>query len=143
MSDTILRRLAKALGERPKMAGKPATDVEINDAEAALGVTFVPVYREFLRTFGAAVVGSDPILGLSRVEAMDEDLWSVVDVTLRFREQRMPGAEDWYIVCVDGVGNPLGVDRAGRVWCFDLDVDQKGLVAESFEEYLEELAASL
>ncbi|MBL8607498.1 MAG: SMI1/KNR4 family protein [Myxococcales bacterium] len=120
----------------PELAACGVPESTINAAEIRLGCKFAESYRRFLRQYGAGLVGDGPILGLARAEAMGEDLWSVVETTERFRRDNWPGADVWYIVSVDGSGNPVGVDAQGSVWLSDHDVGEVVAIASSFEELL-------
>src|SRR3954463_4837726 len=59
-SDTIelVERVRKRLreNENPCAIAGPVTEAEISAAEEALGVTFPPSYRTFLRTFGGIAI---------------------------------------------------------------------------------------
>jgi antitoxin YobK len=93
-SDTIelVERVRRRLSEhegRCEIAG-PAPETAISAAEAALGVTFPPSYRTFLRTFGGIVI--PPHLGVVHdfvgVPANAEGANDVVHHTLEARAQR-------------------------------------------------------
>ena len=97
----------------PMMYGNGIGAPEINQAEQELGVAFDPDYVCFLKEYGGAMIGPEPLLGLSQADVMGSDLWSVVEVTQRFRTDGWGGVDDWYIVSVDGAGNPVGVAPDG------------------------------
>jgi hypothetical protein len=61
---------------------------------------------------------------------------SAIDVTTRFREQGWNGVENWLVISEDHAGNPIGLDKDGRIWISDHDFGRITLVAASFEEYL-------
>ncbi len=111
-------------------------EASIAAAESRLACTFSPGYRAFLREIGGAIVGSDPIFGVVKADDMGK-LWSVTDVTEHFRRQGWPAVKDWYVVSMEGRGNPVGVDASGRVWMSDHDVGDVVQVADSFEAFLE------
>jgi hypothetical protein len=120
----------------PMMYGGGVGTPEIDQAEVALGVKFDPEYVRFLREFGGAMLGAEPLLGLSRADVMGIDSWSVVDVTLRFRSEGWEGVDDWYLVSVDGAGNPVGVARDGAVYLSDHHGGGISKLANSFLDYL-------
>jgi len=111
------------------------TDGEIDHASERLGVPFVADYRQFLLLFGGAMVGPYPIFGLRPVEAMGSE-WSVVDVTTRYRNDSVPGCDEWVVFSEDHSGNPIGMDPKGVVWIYDHDFGGIALLASGFEEYV-------
>lgn len=137
MKPETLRRLAASFEQFPCLVGTPATEDEVLDAERRLGCQFDPDYREFLLRFGGATVGSEHIHGLSPVESMDDEMWSVVALTEHFRGDGWRGIEGWYICSMDGRGNPIGLKPDGTVWCVDHDVGDCYLVSEMFEGFIE------
>ncbi len=54
----------------------------------------------------------------------------------RYRSHGWPGLEDWLIVSAVHAGNPMGIDRVGRVWVSDHGAGGVYQVAESFEDVL-------
>lgn len=95
-SDTIelVERVRRRLSEhesRCQIAG-PAPETAISAAEEALGVTFPPSYRHFLRTFGGIAI--PPHLGVVHdfvgvpLEASDDAANDVVHKTLEGRSQK-------------------------------------------------------
>jgi hypothetical protein len=120
----------------PVMRSEPATSQEVAAAAQALCRSFHDDYAEFLRRYGGAMVGSYPIFGLRQAEVMGNDFWSVVDVTRRFQAEGWPGTQDWYIISMDGAGNPIGVSVDGKVWISDHDVGAASVIANSFEDFL-------
>jgi streptogramin lyase len=132
---TLWERLDEEFSRYPVLVARGAPDDAIRRAEAALGLAFSEPYREFLRRYGGAIVGSAAVHGLACAEAMGNE--SVVDLTARFRRDRWPGTEDWYIVSFDGAGNPVGLDERGEVWLSDHDTREIVRLASSFEEFLE------
>jgi hypothetical protein len=136
ISDTK-ERLDERFAESPIMrASDSPPDAEIDEAAQALGVSFDSDYREFVKLYGGAMVGPYPIFGLRPVEVMDDELWSVVTVTERFRDMKLAEIAEWYIVSEDHSGNPVGVDAEGKVWIYDHDFGGPTVIASSFEAYL-------
>jgi hypothetical protein len=62
----------------------------------------------------------------------------VVTQTERYRTQRWPGVDGWYIVSTDGRGNPVGIGGDGVVRMSDHDAGDVVVVATSFEAFLVE-----
>lgn len=133
----IWQRILSEQRRFPELFGTGATDASIEVAELALGMRFDPDYREFLRLFGSGMVGSLPVLGLSKAEALGNDAWNVVATTKRFRADKWPGIADWYLVSIDGSGNPIGIGPDGCVRCSDLDVGDTTEAAPTFLAFLE------
>jgi hypothetical protein len=98
-SDTIelVERVRRSLGRRehdnPCRITGPAPDSAIAAAEEALGVTFPPSYREFLKTFGGIALPTHlgivhDFVGVTSIDANVEKPDDVVGRTLRAREER-------------------------------------------------------
>ena len=87
--ERVRRRLTKPGDSQCQIAG-PVSESAITAAEDALGVTFPPSYRTFLRTFGGLAIPHHlgivhDFVGVS--PAVDEES-DVVHRTLRAREER-------------------------------------------------------
>ena len=137
MKVEIVQRLEEYFAKNSILRGNPASEAAISAAERQLGCKFAPEYAEFLRLFGCGVVGPDPVFGIGAdaVDAMgSED--DVVTQTKQFRAQHWPGLTDWYVISVDGRGNPIGVGPDGRVRLSDHDVGDVTVIAENFESFL-------
>jgi hypothetical protein len=131
-----LERLREEAKSFPMMFATGVPDFEIEAAENALGCKFAEAYVRFLREFGGAMVGPEPILGLRRADVMGVDAWSVVETTRRFRAHGWAGVDDWYVVSIDGAGNPIGVGLDGAVYISDHHGGGTQKVAGDFEEFL-------
>ncbi len=143
----MMERSWKAIEEDaasfPMMYGVGVGEAAVRAAETRLGVAFSMGYRRFRREIGGAMGGSDPVLGLAKAEGMGADQWSVVETTLRFRREGWSGVEAWYVISVDGAGNPVGVDSDGAVFVSDHHGGGILRLADSFEEFLSGLVASM
>jgi hypothetical protein len=89
LAERVLRQLSES-GRPCEIAG-PVPEAAISEAEEALGVTFPPSYRTFLRTFGgiaipAAVV--DEFIGVAPSSEGRPDAHDVVRRTLAARAER-------------------------------------------------------
>jgi hypothetical protein len=116
MSDTIelVERVRRRLSDSDQcqIVG-PAADAQIDAAEEALGVTFPPSYRTFLRTFGAIAIPEHlgvvhDFVGMSPAD-------DVVGRTLKAREERK--LADHLVV--------VGIGAGQREW-FCLDFSREG-----------------
>lgn len=91
-SDTIelVERVRRRLTEHenPVQIAGPVSEAQITAAEEALGVTFPPSYRTFLRTFGGLVI--PPHLGIVHdfIGVVAEQTNDVVQRTLTARVER-------------------------------------------------------
>jgi len=75
-------------------------------------------------------------MDFGRLTVMGHDSWSVVEMTMRFRNNGIPEANDWVVISSDHAGNPVGMDRDGCIWIHDHDFDGISLLAKNFEGYL-------
>lgn len=136
MKVETLNKLSSLFQEMHFLVGGPCSDVEIKIAQDVLGISFSNDYIDFIKTNGGAIIGAFPIFGLKHAEPMDDHLWSVVDVTIKFRNDQWPYASDWYIVSMDHSGNPIGINKDGIALSYDHDKKQLYKVANSFEDLL-------
>jgi hypothetical protein len=117
------------------LKAEPVPAAEVTAASATMRLSFPADYSEFLERYGAALVGPFPIFGLRAVEAMGNE-WSVVEVNRRYRADNWPGVQNWLVVSADHSGNPMGIDRDGRVWISDHDLGGISPVGDDFEDFL-------
>ena len=115
MSNTVelvenVRRRLQGHDQGCKIAG-PVDDTAIDTAEDALGCSFPPSYRSFLRTFGGLAI--PPHLGIVHDFVglhVTGDVEDVVRRTLRAREEKKLGT---HLIVV-------GMGAQGREWfCLD------------------------
>lgn len=131
-----ITKLDDLFTEFPFMKSEPVSIEEIAKAENHLGVQFSDDYREFIQNYGGAIVGAYPIFGLRHAGPMDENLWSVVDVTMRFRKEGWPSAGELYVVSTDHAGNPIMIANDGAVISYDHDFREIVRVADTFEDFV-------
>lgn len=136
MKQSTIDRLQALFDQLPVLEGGVVPQEEIDLAEQALGVKFAPEYRGFLSEYGGAMVGSLPVLGLRRAEVMGDDLYSVVEVTRRFRDDGWKPTEEWSVVSVDASGNPIGISKDGQIWISDHDTGEVKVIASCFEDFV-------
>lgn len=136
MATTIWDRMRADAAAYPMMYGQGVGQAMIDQAQEQLNVSFDPAYVQFLRDFGGAMLGAEPLLGLARAPVMGVDSWSVVEVTRRFRADGWKGVDEWYLVSVDTAGNPVGVARDSSVFLSDHHGSGIVQVADDFHDYL-------
>ena len=137
MNKDTVDRLDQMFAESPliRAGDAPAKD-EVNAAAHEIGLPFPEGYREFLLRYGGAMVGPYPVFGLRPSDVMEDDRWSVVDVTSEVRSSGLDGVSNWIVFSEDHAGNPVGMDGDGKVWIFDHDFGGVTELAASFEEYI-------
>jgi len=109
---------------------------EIDAAAAQAGFQLGSDYREFVHRYGGGIVGPYRVYGLRRAPAMGRKEGSVFDITRDFIRQRWPGVNDWLVISTDHAGNPVGLDKDGKMWISDHDAGVVEVIANSFEDYL-------
>jgi hypothetical protein len=136
MKESTWEQLDEEFNRFPIMRSEPTTIEEVQAAAERVGRPFHSDYSDFLRRYGGAIVGAYPIFGLRQAEAMGNAFWSVVDVTNRFRTDGWAGTSEWYVISMDGGGNPIGVSSDGKVWISDHDAGEVTVIAPDFETFL-------
>ena len=115
-------------------SGPPVSDLEIDAVGATLGLEIDPDYREFLKRYGSASVGSYHVLGLRPNVLCPLEL---VEENLRYRGAGLPILHSWLIFADDGRGNPIGIASDGRVLRLDFGCDHEvDELAPSFEAFI-------
>ena len=77
------------------------SEEEISKAELALGVSFAPDYREYLKEIGLACFNGHEMTGITNIARVD-----VEKVTKEQREQNTAVPSDWYVIeeaNIDGI----------------------------------------
>jgi hypothetical protein len=123
----------------PFLFGEPCTAAEVAEAERELGVRFDPVYAEFVRRYGGAIVGAERVHGLCGFEEMGTGPCTVVEVTRKALRDGYPLPSGGYVVCIDGGGDLIVVDGEGQVWLVDHATAEVLPWASSFLELLARL----
>ncbi len=136
MKPSTWQKIETLFLEFPMMKANSIHESEIQNAEKILGASFNEDYRKFIKKYGGAILGAHPIYGLKHASPMDRHLWSVVDVTEKYRKDNWYGIEDWYIISTDHSDNPIGINKHGEVYISDHDFGVVDKIAESFEEYI-------
>ncbi|MGM1047684.1 MAG: SMI1/KNR4 family protein [Bacillota bacterium] len=142
MKDALMERLKIFLHQENNrtLVGIPSSQEEIVKAEQRLNVNFHEDYIHFIKTFGGAYAGL-AIHAFSNGSSLGNE--SVIDLTLGFREQfkGLPFAEvlrTSYVISMDGSGDPIIINQAGKVFICYHDTGEIKLLADSFEKMIEE-----
>ncbi|MCR8659898.1 SMI1/KNR4 family protein [Paenibacillus endoradicis] len=142
MKDELMERLKIFLHREDNitLVGIPASQEEIVNAEQRLNVNFHEDYVHFIKMFGGAYAGL-AIHAFSNGSSLGNE--TVIDLTLGFREQykELPCAEVLrasYVISMDGSGDPIIINRAGKVLIGFHDTGEIKLLADSLEELIEE-----
>lgn len=142
IKDTLMERLKIFLHREDNrtLVGIPASQEEIVKAQQRLNVNFHEDYIHFIKTFGGAYAGLAIHAFLNGSSLGNE---TVVDLTLGFREQfkELHFAEvlrTSYVISIDGSGDPIIINQAGKAFICYHDTGEIKLLADSFEELVEE-----
>lgn len=111
--------------------GKGADEEQILKAENILNVKFAEDYKEYLYTFGMAMVNGHEFTGIGEVEQLD-----VVEVTIQQRKYNSCISSNWYVVEEANIDDiVVWQDETGRVYQSDLGKNVS-CIADSLEQYL-------
>lgn len=123
----------------PEAFGRSATEEEIVNAEAKLGVELLNEYKVFLKEFGSGGVGQAIILGLSEAEFVATP--SFVDISLEIRKEfykDIPEYGDIVVIGIDGSGNPVGyLPDSPTIFVHDHDFGGRYNLASDFSDYVD------
>lgn len=110
---------------------KPATDIDIKDAEIQLRVSFNEEYREYLLAFGAIMADGIELTGIAKSAHRN-----VVNQTKQERELNPKIPNNMYVVENTGVdGIVIWQETNGEIYQSSPNVEPKK-VADSLLEYL-------
>lgn len=110
---------------------KPATEVQITDAELQLRTKFADEYKEYLSAFGAIMADGIELTGIAKSEHRN-----VVSLTKKERELNSKVPNTMYVIentCVDGI--IIWQDTAGIVYQTQPN-SVPTRIASSLKEYL-------
>ncbi len=136
MKQDTLRRLDEDFQEHPVTVAGSVPTPEVSALEQQTGFSLSQDYKDFVVRYGGGIVGPYSVYGLRAADAMGDDETSALEVTRRFRIQSWRGTEAWLVISTDHAGNPIGLDKDGKVWISDHDAGVVEVIANSFEEYL-------
>ena len=143
MRRDTLDTLERMFQESPVMCAGGVDRTEVDTLQSQIGFELPLDYREFLEKFGGAIVGPYSVYGLRASEAMGDDESSAMKVTERFRADGWPGTDSWLVVSIDHSGNPVGLDRDGKIWISDHDAGALQVLTSTFEDYLRKWCLNL
>lgn len=86
--------ILKGLQNKPGFVSMaPASDLQIQEAEEALGVSFSNDYKAYLKAFGAAAYEGHELTGISKSTRL-----SVISATFEERAKNPSVPSDWYVI---------------------------------------------
>ena len=122
------------------MLGKAATNEQIISAEKELNIIMVKDYKEFIQNFGGAYAGLAIHAFINGTSIGNE---TIIDLTNNdrklFNEANLfPEINKSLVIADDGSGNPIAIMPNGEMVLFDYDTEENQMLANSFEEFIEE-----
>jgi cell wall assembly regulator SMI1 len=140
MNQELMERLTNFLNDHPELRGQPATNEEITNAENELGVTMDDDFKEFIKKFGGAYAGIQ-IHAFKNGSSIGKE--TVIDLTKMGRNllnqmELFPEINECYVIADDGNGNPVAMTKAGEVVLFDHDTEEKTVLSNTFQNFIEE-----
>ena len=136
MKQETIRKLDEDFQKHPVTVSGPVAMSEVSALEQQAGFSLPQDYKEFVARYGGGIVGPYSVYGLRGADAMGDDEASALEVTRKFRNQGWRGTETWLVISTDHAGNPVGLDKDGKVWISDHDAGVVEIIANSFEDYL-------
>lgn len=110
---------------------KPATEVQITDAELQLRVRFADEYKEYLKAFGAIMANGIELTGIAKAEYRN-----VVSITKQERELNSKVPNTMYVIENTGAdGIIIWQDSLGNVYRTMPDIEPE-MIASSLYEYI-------
>lgn len=92
--------------------GSGVSEMEINNAEKELSLSFSKDYREYLRSIGIAMCEGHEFTGIGKDPRV-----SVVDVTRQMKAYHENIPDDWYVVENENMdGAVIWQDTAGNIY---------------------------
>ena len=127
-----MKKIVDLINSLPEMLPlKPATEVQITDAELQLRVRFADEYKEYLKAFGAIMADGIELTGIAKSEYRN-----VVSLTKKERELNSKVPNTMYVIentCVDGI--IIWQDTAGIVYQTSPGIEPVK-IASSMYEYI-------
>lgn len=127
-----MKKIVDLINSLPEMLPlKPATEVQITDAELQLRVRFADEYKEYLKAFGAIMADGIELTGIAKSEYRN-----VVSLTKKERELNFKVPNTMYVIentCVDGI--IIWQDTAGIVYQTSPGIEPVK-IASSMYEYI-------
>jgi hypothetical protein len=140
MKQEIINKLSTFLQKNPTMSGKSATNEQITNAEKQLNIIMDKYYKEFIQNFGGAYAGLAIHAFINGTSIGNE---TIIDLTNNARNlfndaKLFPEINESLVIADDGSGNPIAIMSNGNVVLFDYDTEEKQILSNSFEEFIEE-----
>lgn len=140
MKQEVINELNIFFQKNPTMVGKAATNEQIINAETELNIIMDKDYKEFIQNFGGAYAGLAIHAFINGVSIGNE---TIIDLTNRarnlFNEAGLfPEINESLVIADDGFGNPIAIMPDGEVVLFDHDTEEKQILSNSFEDFIEE-----
>lgn len=127
-----MKKIVDLIKSLPEMLPlKPATEVQITDAELQLRVRFADEYKEYLKAFGAIMADGIELTGIAKSEYRN-----VVSLTKKERELNSKVPNTMYVIentCMDGI--IIWQDTAGIVYQTSSGIEPVK-IASSMYEYI-------
>ncbi len=140
MKQEVINKLNVFYQKNPTMLGKAATNEQIANAEKELNIITDKDYKEFIQNFGGAYAGLAIHAFINGTSIGNE---TIIDLTNSARNlfndaNLFPEINKSLVIADDGSGNPIAIMPNGEVVLFDYDTEEKQVLSNSFEEFIEE-----
>lgn len=140
MKQEVINKLNVFYQKNPTMLGKAATNEQIANAEKELNIIMDKDYKEFIQNFGGASAGLAIHAFINGTSIGNE---TIIDLTNSARNlfndaNLSPEINKSLVITDDGSGNPIAIMPNGEVVLFDYDTEEKQVLSNSFEEFIEE-----
>lgn len=140
MKQKVINKLNDFLEKNPTMLGEAATDEQIINAEKELKVIMDKDYKQFIQNFGGAYAGLAIHAFINGTSIGNE---TIIDLTNNARKlfndvNLFPEINESLVIADDGSGNPIAIMSNGQIMLFDYDTEEKQILSNSFEEFIEE-----
>ena len=140
MKQEVVNKLSVFYRKNPTMLGKAATNEQIANAEKELNIIMDKDYKEFIQNFGGSYVGLAIHAFINGASIGNE---TIIDLTNSARSlfndaNLFPEINKCFVITDDGSGNPIAIMPNGEVVLFDYDAEEKQVLSNSFEEFIEE-----
>ncbi len=129
-------KLEEIFNRFPVMKAQAVETDDVNKLAEEIGFNLPDDYKEFVLRYGGAIVGSFSIFGVKIAKAMSSVGTFAIDMTKRLRKDGWKGTNNWLIISMDHSGNPIGLDKDGRIWISDHDAGEILKLGDNFEEFL-------
>jgi hypothetical protein len=133
MKNSTIEKVNGFFTKNPIAKGEPSTPEEIANAENELKIKFDNDYIFFLLNYGGSMIKAKEIYGFHNSELMDDT--NIIELTNSYRQNESENV-DWVIIGTDYAGNPIGINREGKVLMQDYDFGELKILGDSFEDYI-------